>query len=165
LRPNENPYVHYGKPFLGSLLATVTIGGFILAVGGEAFRAAHWLYIALHVAYLTVVGFLIWLVFDVRSGRFKLPKVKKRIDDQAILVCEPEDWLGYGASVAVYQKDGDYERPLATGQVSNIQANGLVQVQLVEAFSGNDMDVFREELTAVQLTDFIIKPGQDWRRS
>jgi len=164
LNATFNPYIHYGKPALGSLLAFATIAALLLGLGGEQFRAGYWQYVAINTAYLTVTGFLIWLVFDVRSSRFKLPSVKKRIDDHLILVCGREDWLGYDAAVAIYERDGDYESPLATGLVSNIQANGLVQIQIIEGFNNEDEAALKTRMQGVQLTDFIIKPGQDWRR-
>lgn len=160
-----NPYIHYGRPLLGSLLAFATIAALILGLGGEQLRSGYWQYVAINTIYLTIIGFLVWLVFDVRSSRFKLPSVKKRIEDQLILVCGREDWLGYGAAVAIYARDGDYESPLATGLVSNIQANGLVQIQIIEGFNDEDESSLKSRIQGVQLIDFIIKPGQDWRRT
>lgn len=165
MQRNSNPYLHFGRPLLGSLLATVAVAGLVLGLGGEKFRTNYATYVVIHVVYLTVIGFLIWLVFDVRAQRFKLPAVKKLIEDQLVLVCEPEEWLGYGAIVAIYRSDGDYERSVGTGLVINIQVNGLVQVKVVGGFDEDTQpEQLREELKGMQMSDIIIKPGQDWKR-
>jgi hypothetical protein len=157
----DNPYTHYGKPLLGSALAAIAAGGFVVGVGGESFRSSYWTYVVTHVVYLTLVGFLVWLVFDVRTRRFKLPEVRAFIDDNLVLLCEPVEWLGYGAAVGIFRREGEYERPVGGGQVINIQDNGLVQVEIVKPFiAGENSDEFRSTIRNIKTSDFIIKPGQ-----
>ncbi|WP_140420543.1 hypothetical protein [Novosphingobium sp. B 225] len=161
---NQNPYTHFGKPLLGSLLAFVAIGGFLLTIGGEKFRAEYWSFVLMNVLYLTFIFFLIWLVYDTKTHHFKLPKIRAVIENNSIIICEPEEWIGYGARLNIYQKDGDYERPLALGIVSNIQANRLIQIQVVEKFYDDNEDIMAQ-LTKLKLSDIIVKPAQDWRAS
>ena len=159
-----NPFAYYGKPLLAALLAWVAICAAIITLGGENVRSNYWHIIAINIFYLTIVSFLIWLVFDVRQDRFKLPNVKMLIEDLLILVCEPEGWLGYGSRVAIFYNEGGYERPLADGYVYNIQANGLIQIKLYD-FEQEDEASLRERVTSIQFDDIVIKPGQDFRSS
>lgn len=157
---STNPYAHYGSPILGAALATTAFAGFVLAIGGEEFRKAYAVPIVLSAFYLTVISFLIWLVFDTRSQRFKLPEVAKVIGEDLILLCRPVDWLGMGAAVSVYRNDGDYERVVASAEVINVQQNGLVQIKLLGSSEvPEEREHAVQELSKIDKASFVIKPG------
>ncbi|WP_234180015.1 hypothetical protein [Sphingopyxis sp. NFH-91] len=163
----HNPYTHFGKPLLGSGLATMAIGGFLLAVGGEEFRKAYAREVFIHCIYAAAIGFLVWLVFEVRTNRFKFPEVARVIHQDLILLCKPEDWLGMGAAVSIYRSDGDYERIVGPAEVINIQQNGLVQIQVLDVFEDEvERQQLTEALRAIDKAHFVIKPGtmKGWSR-
>ena len=157
---NKNLFVHYGSPLLGSLLAVATIAAFILGLGGEEFRKGYATLVLVHAVYITFIAFLVWLVFDVRTRRFRPPVVARVVHEDLMLLCRPVQWLGIGAAVSVYYRDGDYERLVGSAEVVNIQQNGFPQVQFTNDFTTQtDRERASEELSKIDKDSFVIKPS------
>ena len=157
---NRNPFVHYGSPLLASLVAVATIAAFVLGLGGEEFRKGYATLVVVHAIYITLIAYLIWLVFDVRTRRFKPPEVARLIQEDMTLLCRPVEWLGMGTIVTVYYRDGDYERLVGSAEVVNIQQNGFLQVQFSSNFANQaDKERASEVLSKIDKDSFVIKPG------
>ena len=142
------------------MLAVATIAGFVLGLGGEEFRKIYATLIVVHAIYIALIAYLIWIIFDVWTQRFKPPEVARLISEDMILLCRPVEWLGIGALVTVYYRDGDYERLVGSAEVVNIQQNGFPQVQFSNAYETQaDKDRALEKLKKIDKDSFIIKPG------
>jgi hypothetical protein len=159
--PSRNAMTHYGKPAIGIFLALISIAGLVLGLGGEAFRQTYANLTIVLMLHWFAILYLIWLAFDFRSASFALPRVKSVQLEEGVLLVSRKEWLGMGVAVLIFRQDGDYERLLASGEVVNIQENGLVQIGLhTPDLDHDDTERLRNRLTSAPIDRLIVKPGQ-----
>ena len=159
--PDKNSISQYGKPIVGILISWAGLFGFVLAVGGEQFRARWAVTLCILFVHWVIITYLIWMVAEFRKVSFAAPTVKNLQLEDKILLVTPKDWLGMSVAVLVYVQEDSYERLLCAGVVINQQGNGLIQIKLdVEVLEQEQVNMIHQKLTSSDLGRIVIKPGQ-----
>ena len=157
-----NPIKYYGRPVIGITLALATGIGAILGLGGETVRAEYATWLLLLFPHWLAIIYLVWLAFDFRAGAISLPKVKAVHLAEGFILATEKDWMGMSVSVLIYKQEGDFERLLCSGIISNIQQNRLVQIRLlVTDLETEEAQQLAARLNDGQLNTLIIKPGNN----
>ncbi|WP_294275088.1 hypothetical protein [uncultured Sphingomonas sp.] len=156
----RNQIQHYGGPLIAILLGLATIAGLALTLGGETFRAASAIWFLVLIPHWLVILFLCWLANDFRVHALALPKVKSVHPNEDFILVSEKDWLGMEVSVLLFKQEGNFERLLCAGVVSNIQQNRLVQIRLIT--TGLEADERKQLINKIndgRLDTLIVKPG------
>jgi hypothetical protein len=140
---------------LGGIFAflAATLGVVALFVE-RASLMSHWYVLAIHYIYLYLIILLAWFHFETKgSATLSLPRVIL-IYENGILLVEGKDWLGTGVAVAVYVMTNDFEQLICSGEVINVQRNGLVQIQTTDPVTDD-----WEETLKRSKNSLLIRPG------
>lgn len=132
-----------------------TQGAFINVLG-IALAVIAWIFVPDTSISLTVVLFVTILFFSLlvtfvhasfsaySYSRFRLPKIlmgqKPPRNSGAIVICllEPSEIYSNDSMVSFYYvEDGNFERFIGLGRVTNIQTDGYIQVALTRTLEGN----------------------------
>ncbi|MTJ05900.1 MAG: hypothetical protein FH759_14620 [Sediminimonas qiaohouensis] len=124
-----------------------------LFAGDKWFQVNKHLTLA-HAIYWVIILFLLYIISTKpEPSGLPLPKVKLVRDNGHILI-ENSNWLSVGTMCAIYLLEGDFEVLQCTGQVINIQEDGLVQV-ITQPINGNNyVQQLKENKDAI-----LVKPG------
>ena len=89
------------------------------------------------------------------------PQVKIYYKNDDLLLVSAKDWLSLFVAVTIYKQEEELERFVCTGQVVNIQKNGLVQLRLdMDRVSADHIDFVHSAIGDGKLASLIVKPGQ-----
>jgi hypothetical protein len=135
------------------------IVGVIVLWKGEAWRAQYINWCLMHGIYLTIIIYLMWmLIKSSNSERFPLPKIKT-LRDEGIIVTDYCNWLGVRVAVSIFVLDDRFEQFLCSGEVINIQQNGLVQIRLFHPTERIDVADLISALKSKNSENVLIKPA------
>lgn len=140
----------------------IALGGSLgLVVGGvqifflivdTSWLSSNRLFVGTHAIYLSILLFMVFLLSEKpRETPLALPKVK--LVNEQYLLTEKVNWMSIGTSVSIHLLEGEFEILKATGKVTNIQQNDLVQIELVE-IAGTIADEISKNREKI-----LVKPG------
>lgn len=77
-----------------------------------------------------------------------------------ILIAEKTSALGVNMGAMIYLKEGAYERHIATGGVTHVQTDGLIQIEVRYVPSAEDELIQKiSQNTAETISSLIVRPG------
>ena len=86
-------------------------------------------FILINGLYWIVILYLIWWKNSHSCpDYFGLPKVKKFLSGERLLIVENAPWLGMGVFTTIYVVEDNVEKLVCVGKVINVQINDLVQI-------------------------------------
>ena len=106
-----------------------------------------------------------------QKKRLPLPSVKahrksfKPFTDESegILLVESSELFTFNSEVSISIEDNDYEVPLGSGYVLNVQQNGLIQILITEVFEDGAEGTSWEDVKANKssaLTQLMVRPSK-----
>ena len=164
-RDIHNSWKHIAVRHIKAVLVTVPFLGaviWLLAVWhGNSWLDKHSEFIIVNVVYTIIVLHLTWQIVDHRCPEFfGIPRVRKILQKEKVILVEGAPWLGIGVMTTLYIVEDDLERFLSFGEVTNVQYNNMVQIALRPDTDSHEFgsDVW----AALDRTDkkaLLVKPG------
>lgn len=135
--------------------------GVLVLWQGESWRAEYIGIAVLNGVYWILILHLIWHIIGHRCPEFfGIPRVRKTLRSDGLLIVEKSPWLGIGVMTTIYVVEEEYERLVCVGEVVNVQYNDLVQIAIrvdEQGYMSND-----EIWNTLDRTDkklLLVKPG------
>jgi hypothetical protein len=125
-----NRIVRHGAALAVLLGAICAIISFLAVFfGGDWAIARRW-WLLTHGVYGIAVLYLSWIILTrAPPDYFGLPNVKM-VRNGGLLVVENVPWLSVGVLASIHLIEDELERLICVGEVTNVQSNGLVQIQV-----------------------------------
>ncbi len=115
-------------------------------------------------SYLCVSIFIIWALLikilyksETDDNEIEIVKFLNK-NDELFCILRPCKYLSLGAYITIYYSENNFETYFATGVVSNVQTNNLIQVKLLNTIEDNTMMNSAINNNLIFLNSIIIKP-------
>ena len=135
--------------------------GMIVLWQGESWREQHINILMTNGIYWLILLHFIWHIVGHRCPEFfGIPRVKKILRSDKLIIVEKSPWLGIGVMTTLYIVEDEVERILCIGEVINVQYNDLVQIAIRHYDSNyeSDDDIWKT-LDRVDKKSLLVKPG------
>jgi hypothetical protein len=153
--------LRHAKVVGGSFTLVTAVITIVVLWRGDDWREQYINLLLLHGVYWIVILYLSWRIFDhICPQFFGIPRVKKVLQKDRLLIVENAPWLGIGVMTTIYVLEDDFERLVCIGQVVNVQINNLVQIAVRESDEGYPSE--DEIWTTFDRSDkrmLLVKPG------
>ena len=159
--PWKQTAIRHVKAFFPIVALVAAILSLLVDWQGDDWRKQTIDLLLLHGVYWIVILHLSWQIFDHACPLFfGIPKVRRVLQSDGLLIVENSPWLGIGVMTTIYVLEADFERLVCIGEVVNVQMNDLVQiaVRTSEHGYGSEDEVWKT-LDRTDKQMLLVKPG------